>query len=73
MVPTGRYGTSNPNVIPDAVDSSAPKMSMASGLSELMRRDQLSIEDMVRLVRGESPHDTRTNKAISAETIGRLY
>lgn len=33
--------------------------------SELMRRSKLSLPDMIRLVRGETSHDPRPNKALT--------
>jgi len=61
------------HVTADVVDSTAPNMSMVNGLSKLMCQDQLSIEDMTRLVRGESSNDTRPNKSISIQTISSLF
>jgi hypothetical protein len=61
------------HVTADVVDSTAPNMSMVNGLSKLMCQDQLSIEDMTRLVRGELSNDTRPKKSISIQTISSLF
>ncbi|KDO17941.1 hypothetical protein SPRG_16653 [Saprolegnia parasitica CBS 223.65] len=46
---------------------------MAKGLSELMVKAKMSLEDMARLVRGQTLDDPRPNKAIVASTIDDLF
>ena len=57
----------------EGVTTPVVNMSLAQGLGELMLKENLSIEELVRLVRDQTPIDPRPNKKIEPEVLNYLF
>jgi len=68
-----RFLRHNIVVDPSEAETSSPNMSLVLALTELMRRDNMTIEELTRLVRGETISDPRPNKEISYTTLYEVY
>ena len=61
------------HVTVDGVTRPAINMSLVEGLGKLLLAEDLSIEQLVKLVRHEHPSDTRPNKRMDPAILDYLY